>query len=259
MQSTAGMFDTYQPRPGQENPPGEAQCPVCFYWFIDHPDVQRICRDRDPSGKLLKLAACQCHRLEDQQRSALNRLHSEANLPHFEKPKTFDNFEAREGADELVQAARRFDRDEGPRILVLVGGNGCGKSHLLEAIGRSFLERERSVRYDLGGGLLQRFRNTFNPDNPEDLGGLITWYASRHVLLIDDIGMERATDFASEQLTYLVELRLQSGGRLAVATNQTFQEMTDHLGPRIADRLYSTNASLAEVALVVSKAKTYRR
>ncbi|MFQ5874348.1 MAG: ATP-binding protein [Dehalococcoidia bacterium] len=159
----------------------------------------------------------------------------------------------------MFAAARRFVNLEGPRCLVLVGGNGSGKSHILEGIGRAFLKQQKSVRYELSPAWIQRLRDTHEPSNPEVLGNLLYWYDNYQVFLLDDIGMERSTKFAREQLNYMFDARLASRRGLVVATNYSHQQMVDHVGPRLASRLYADNPDLDEVALVVSEASDCRR
>ena len=39
----------------------------------------------------------------------------------------------------MYGAAIRFSRNEGPRVLTIVGGTGAGKTYITAAIARSFL------------------------------------------------------------------------------------------------------------------------
>ena len=76
--------------------------------------------------------------------------------------------------------------------------------------------------------------------------------------VLDDVGMEKATDFAAAEITDLVDERIQYGRRTIIATNKTRDEMAEHLGDRLASRMYATNELLGSVKLVVSDAEDYR-
>jgi DNA replication protein DnaC len=158
----------------------------------------------------------------------------------------------------MLAAARKFADREGPRMLVMVGQTGTGKSHLLEAIGRHALEADRTVRYDLTSTFLARLRHTYDSDSGEDVHDLTAWYQRRHTVLLDDIGMESATAWVREQLTSLIEERLHSGGWMALATNLDKTAMSDRMGDRLASRLYARNPELSEVLNVINTAEDYR-
>ena len=238
--------------------PNDSQCPVCGYFDITHPDVRRILLDRDPSKRIFQQAQCKCRGREEQQRRDEELRHAQAALPTGGITRTFDNFRARPGTDDMLAAARRFADRQGPRMLVLVGQTGTGKSHLLEAIGRHALESGRTVRYDLASTFLNRLRHTYESDSGEDVHDLMAWYQRRHTVLLDDIGMESATPWVREQLTTLVEERLHSGGWMALATNLSKTAMADRMGDRLASRLYAGNPELSEVSLVINTAEDYR-
>ena len=236
--------------------PDESQCPTCGYFDVTHPDVRRILLDRDPTK--LKQAACRCQSQEDIVRRETEFRHVQAALPSSGKPRTFDNFISRPGTDAMLSAARQFAGGNGPKMLVLVGQTGTGKSHLLEAIGRRALESNRTVRYDLTSTFLNRLRHTFDADSGEDFHDLTAWYQRRQTVLLDDIGMESATAWVKEQLVTLIEERLHSGGWMALATNLSKTALADRMGDRLASRLYALNPDLSDVSNVVNTAEDYR-
>ena len=238
--------------------PNDSQCPVCGYFDITHPDLRRILLDRDPTKRIFQQAQCKCRGREEQQRRDEELRHAQAALPSGGTPRTFDNFVVRPGTDDMLAAARRFADRQGPRMLVLVGQTGTGKTHLLEAIGRHALESGRTVRYDLASTFLNRLRHTYESDSGEDVHDLTAWYQRRDTVLLDDIGMEAATAWVREQLTTLVEERLHSGGWMVLATNLSKASMSDRMGDRLASRLYAGNPELPEVSVVINTAEDYR-
>ena len=242
----------------KESLPDESQCPVCGYFDITHPDVRRILMDRDPTKMIFHQAQCRCRTREEQIQRDTELRYAQAALPSGKTARTFDNFLGRPGTDKMLAAARNFADRQGPRMLVLVGETGTGKSHLLEAIGRQALESDRTVRYDLTSTFLNRLRHTYDSDSGEDVHDLTAWYQRRHTVLLDDIGMESATAWVREQLTTLIEERLHSGGWMALATNLSKATMADRMGDRMASRLFAGNPELSEVSLVINTAEDYR-
>ena len=255
-------------RSANEPLPDEAQCPGCGYFDVTQPDVRRILIDRDPSKLKLASAQCRCIDQEAKLRSQDELRRSEAGLPTA-RFNTFDNFKTMPGTEDMVKAAGRFLRREGPRLLTLVGNTGCGKSHILEAIGRAALDLQRTVRYDQAGYFLDRLRHTYSSDRYQSFGDeapegsdvyeLMNWYAKRSILIIDDIGYENATPWVQEKLKTLFDNRMANGGWTATATNLNEEMMSEHLGPRIASRIFATSREEGSAEVVVNTAGDYRK
>ena len=239
--------------------PDESACPVCGYFDVTHPDVQRILMARDPTGVLLRDAECRCkERAAKADRDELLR-HAQAGLPHMASPRTFDSFKRRDGAADALTKAERFARLEGPPLLFLLGETGTGKSHLLEAIARHVLATTGwHVRYDSTVRFLDRLRNSYTDQSRESLDGMLDWYQQRKVVLLDDLGLEKPTEWAVERLTEFVDERMVMGLLLAITSNLSADEMEARLGPRLASRLYQSNPELGEVARVTLTATDYR-
>jgi DNA replication protein DnaC len=169
-----------------------------------------------------------------------------------------ENFKMVSGTHAMVKATEEFLRGEGPPVLTLIGITGCGKSHVLEGIGRTTLHQGKSLRYERAGDFVDYLRHTFQEDQTRDIYEVMKWYDSFHMLLIDDIGMESSTNWAVGKLTSLVDKRISDGSRLAVATNLIDEpEMAKSWGPRLASRLYGTNTG--EVRVIRCEAGDYRK
>ena len=147
----------------------------------------------------------------------------------------------------------------GPHVLVLVGNPGAGKSHLLEAAGRQILAEGFTVRYELVSSMLERLRHTYHPQVPEDVKSWLEWYCSRHLLILDDLGMEKITDWTVEKVTRIVDERMREGRLTLIATNNREEDMRSMVGDRLTSRLYATNEDLCDVKVVVTTAGDYRR
>lgn len=143
-------------------------------------------------------------------------------------------------------------------VLVLTGGTGPGKSHLLEAIVRRTLEGKRSARFEMSSSLLDRLRRCYRYDSEADLADLIDWYQGLWLLALDDMGLERGTEWEREKLTRLVEERITYGKKLIISTNLNAKDMANRLGERLASRLHPRNPDLKDVRLVTSAAPDYR-
>lgn len=211
---------------------------------VEHPDFGEAFR-------------CQCKsQIDSEERGAL--LFKYAGLPKSNPPKTFDNLHDVSGLEDAKLVAKTYAENHlQTPILVFRGTYGCGKSHLLEAIGRRLVERGIVCRYASGPSLLDELRATYDPNTPEKFQQVFDRYDRAAVLLLDDPGSESPSLWTIEKMYLLVNNRIIRGGGLVVATNLTFQQARDQLGPRTASRLWDTDSGYTQT--VVISAPDYRR
>ena len=183
---------------------------------------------------VLSVVPCDC---QSESRDTDSRLRTYSQLGHLERM-TFDALvpEGRRGrADEslfsvAVKAARRFAEDpEG--WLVIEGATGSGKTHLAAAIVNTIIERGSPVKYISALDLPDLIR-----DERFDEAEITTSFASMleaPVLVIDDLGAQRATNWVDAKLDQLLTHRFN--GRLP--TIIVLAKSIDELPERIAFKL----------------------
>ena len=206
---------------------------------------------------------CRAAQLKAEERQA--KLVLAATLPQSVPPRTFANFEtSRETIAAWEIAMAYAENPFATPIVTFTGVSGCGKTHLLEAIGRRLLERQVYIRYTVAASLLDLLRASYNldrraADNLDDddkFQDIFDRYDHAHLLILDDLGAEKATPWAMEKLWSLVNNRCLNHRPLAIGTNLDFKTMRDHLGPRTADRIWDTGSGL--VTIVSITAGSYR-
>ncbi len=201
----------------------------------------------------------------------VRRLWASANIPEWSR-RTLENFVARMGTESAVRAARRFAQGEGPRFLTMQGGTGAGKTHLAEAIMRQVWERatrldsewERNqcedvgpdswrpshdMRYEHVPELLQSLRSGYARGDDGGAGRL-DWCRETELLVLDDLGAEKATDWTSEVLTMLVDSRLRRALRTVVTTNCTYESMSAVGEARLASRVFDIRTGAVQVEIM---------
>lgn len=138
-------------------------------------------------------------------------------------------------------------------FITFLGQVGTGKTHLALAIGWEWLEQGRTVLYYQAASFLDSMRdalrrgqsNLYTRDKVYE--EIVAFARNASLFILDDLGAERATEWAMEQLDEIIDFRYINRKPLIVTSNLTL----DDLPARIADRL-------REGVLILLKGKSYR-
>lgn len=120
--------------------------------------------------------------------------------------------------------------------LLFWGDVGTGKSFLAACIANALLERQVPV-------LMTNFSNILNQLGgmyPEDRRHYIASFSRFPLLILDDLGIERSTEYALEQVYTVIDERYRSGQPLIVTTNLpigNIRNPTDVAHARIYSRI----------------------
>jgi chromosomal replication initiator protein len=129
---------------------------------------------------------------------------------------TFDDYvSTRQSAHALELAtALAFDRPEAPRLLLLLGPPGVGKTHLLRAITHQAHARMSSILQTDGGRLLQELVVALSRD---DAAALRRRYAQAQVLVIDDLHVLAGKPVTQGEVAGLLKAAVDGGARVVCA------------------------------------------
>jgi DNA replication protein DnaC len=143
-----------------------------------------------------------------------------------------------QAATEAFNAALRFAAD--PKgWLVLHGENGNGKSHLAAAIANHLVERGRvPVLFITVPDFLHSLREALRGNGQEGDEYSARLNAAREVdvLILDDLGAERLSEWAEEVLFVILDHRYRGERPTVVITNLALEALPLRLGSRLADR-----------------------
>ena len=212
-----------------------SECPVChgfgFYTvdvLPDHPDFGAA-------------FPCECRKRSHRHRT-LERIHALSYLEAVQD-KTFSSFleeppgyskAARESLREAHRICRAFaDRPNG--WILLAGITGCGKTHLASAIANERAAAETPVLMLTVPSLLDRLRATFAPDAPQTFSEVYNLVESVDVLVLDDLGAQSSTPWATEKLFQLLNERHVRQLPTVVTTNLSLWEFEPRLQSRLKD------------------------
>src|SRR5579859_4367356 len=219
-------------------------CPICKGAGYLRADVQY----GDPSfGKPI---ACRCKEAERKQKRRQD-LEQMSDLAVF-SGKSFENFNWNEiGVEEAYDAAITFAR-EPKGWLLLIGPNGCGKTHLAAAIANQSLDDGALVLFATVPDLLDHLRAAFAPTATEVYDKLFGRMREAEVLVLDDLGAQQSTPWANEKLFQLFNYRYNNRFPTIITANPKGLEGLDQ-------RIYSRIMDTSLVAKVVlDRARDYR-
>lgn len=160
----------------------------------------------------------------------------------FDRPPLSDMARNRSTAT-VVGAVRGFADEINERLdaghgLWIWGEVGTGKTSLAMAVSKAAVEAGRSVAIYSLPRLLARIRRTYDSADGED--SYLEFFdrlASVDLLHIDDLGVEKRSDWVLEQLYAIVDERYQSQRSVVVTTNLPLHELEEQVGPRTVSRL----------------------
>ncbi len=181
-----------------------------------------------------KAVACQCKE-QERKRKRRSQLLEISNLGAFNN-KRFDTFNSRvPGLQEAFQVSMRFARSPSG-WLFLVGPNGCGKTHLAAAVANECLESGAVVLFATVPDLLDHLRGAFAPDSSEVFDQLFARMREAEVLVLDDLGTQQSSPWASEKLFQLLNYRYNSGFPTVITANpKGFQATDERIRSRLSD------------------------
>ena len=137
--------------------------------------------------------------------------------------------------DFLEEIEPRLDKGQG---LWLSGGVGAGKTALAMLVSKTAIEAGRTVAIYSLPKLLARIRATYE----KDLGGdSYTQFFDRLIsvdlLHLDDLGVEKRSDWVLEQLYAVVNERYETERSMVVTTNLEQPALEEQIGERTVSRL----------------------
>lgn len=118
--------------------------------------------------------------------------------------------------------------------LLFWGDVGTGKTYLAACIANALIEQEIPVKMTSIPQILNHLSGLFSEDRNRFLEDL----TRPSLLIIDDLGAERRTDYSLEQIYAVIDSRYSSGKPMVLTTNLTLEEM-ENPGDRSLARIYS--------------------
>lgn len=121
--------------------------------------------------------------------------------------------------------------------LFLRGDIGRGKTHLSSAIANEVLAGGKTVIYKRATDLFDLIRQYKYNESTEKWNEVFDQLVNCDLLVIDDLGAERTTDFVNEQLVLLIEERNYRNKPWIINSNLSINQIQDRYTTRVSDRI----------------------
>ncbi len=170
---------------------------------------------------------------------------------------TFEQYDLRPGTKQLFEAFKSLaDGSTDKPLILAVGSNGCGKTHLCQALTKALIARDVNAYYYRAPDLISTLRKSLDDGKKEEW---LNALSRIDAFILDDFGMEHQTDWTLECIETIIDARWTNRMITVISTNKDLHGSLQDPGLQIiSPRIYSRmcDSELSEV--VVCKASDYR-
>lgn len=175
----------------------------------------------------------------EEQMRRINRLKEASMMDKKYREVTFDKYEVREENKKVFEMAKKYadrfqDMYKKNQGLLLYGPVGTGKSFTAACIGNYLLNNAKPV---IMTSFVKILQDIWENDRAAEY---ITILNSASLLIVDDLGTERETDYALEKVYNIIDSRVRSNKPMIITSNLELNDMMeceDIRKKRIYDRI----------------------
>ncbi len=145
----------------------------------------------------------------------------------------FENFEVNSNNKKVYQSLKNYSEKLVNEVerkgLILVGNNGVGKTHLACSIANELIKNGIPIIYGTLINLLAELKNTYDVDNNISEMEIIKLYEKVDLLIIDDLGKEKPSEWGLEKLFTIINSRYESNLPVIITTNYDQNSLINRL------------------------------
>ena len=177
--------------------------------------------------------------VQERKQNRINKNFNRSKIPQKYIGKTFEDYKSTPDNGPAVYWSKWFiEKPENAR-LYFYGMTGCGKTFLVSIIAQELLKKGYSVVFGDVPSLLDDIKSTFDRESTVDDGYgykksayevIMNEIENADVLILDDIGAEKATDWATEKIYSIVNNRYNAQKAVIVTSNFDGEGLIQHYG-----------------------------
>lgn len=200
-----------------------------FRRWIHGPDDYEECKCPGAKKHRAELRKAEEERIQAEKERAyqqkINNMIFESRLGKRFRNRTFKNFIANEKNREAYETAKQYAKEfekykkDGTGLL-FTGSYGTGKTHLAAAICHELIRNDYQPIFGTMISLLGNIKATYNDEYAKETEQqVLNKYIKCDLLIIDDLGKEKPTDWTLEKLYYVINSRYEDCKPIVITTN----------------------------------------
>ena len=154
-------------------------------------------------------------------REIINKIYKKSYIEEKFQNMNFENFDIHSGNEIAIKVAKDYANKCVTKIqrngLIITGKSGIGKTHLAASIANKLIENEQIVLMGRLTTLLDAIKETFG-DSTKSESKLIELYSNVDMMIIDDLGTEKISNWALEKIYTIIENRNENGLPIIITT-----------------------------------------
>ena len=185
--------------------------------------------------------SCACRYERQRQKQAhIARLLESSGVPRIYEKISFDQYKETDENRKAIEAAHWIVNDDDDSSVYFYGSKGTGKTMLSCVITNEIARRGKVVLFSSVPDLMADIRASFKGGNTEEV---INSVKNAPILVLDDLGAERATEWVGEQIFAIINARYAGRKKTVITSNYAPDELAAHFadktqGERIVSRIY---------------------
>lgn len=190
------------------------------------------CLDKESEKELERLEK------ERVKQCVMNRIKRYKDISIIDKKFETNIFEKADMRDKHMQLSKRFaenfvKKGSAPTGIMFFGSVGTGKTYASNCIANYLMENGKTVLVMN----LSRYINKLQREWAEAEKDVLSYIETCDLLVIDDFGVEKASEFVIEKTFGLVDTRYRTERPMIITTNLNLQDIETKFGSRISDRI----------------------
>ena len=190
------------------------------------------CLDKEAEKELEKLEK------ERVRQCNLNRIKKYKDISIIDQKFETSTFEKSDMMDKHMQVSKKFaenfvKKGSAPTGIMFFGSVGTGKTYASSCIANYLMDNLKTVLVMN----LSRYINKLQREWAEAEKDVMSYVETCDLLVVDDFGVEKASEFVIEKTFGLIDTRYRTKKPMIITTNLNMQDIEIKFGSRIADRI----------------------